>query len=216
LAVRIHRDPAFPYSQKEELSISDILTESGQRALMSETKKIDLTSLYSVLVREIENDQVQEIDRAFYTSLSEYLGKLKSEGYDGIENKIKNRLIELITQITSLLLKTRIEKSQNEMDFTNLLDEEKYILESQQDLLERREMILSATLNGRTKLLESVSKKHKVKPITVRFLRDFDQFVGADFTKYGPFKAEDVATIPNENAQALISKNITVKLNLQE
>lgn len=183
---------------------------------MSETKKIDLTSLYSVLVREVENDQVQEIDRAFYISLSEYLGKLKSEGYDGIENKIKNRLIELITQITSLLLKIRIEKSQNEMDFTNLLDEEKYILESQQDLLERREMILSATLNGRTKLLESVSKKHKVKPITVRFLRDFDQFVGADFTKYGPFKAEDVATIPNENAQALISKNITVKLNLQE
>ncbi|MEM2785742.1 MAG: hypothetical protein QXW37_02520 [Candidatus Nitrosotenuis sp.] len=183
---------------------------------MSETKKIDLNSLYAVLVREIENDQVQEIDRAFYTSLSEYLGKLKSEGYDGIENKIKNRLIELITQITSLLLKTRIEKSQSDMDFTNLLDEEKYILESQQDLLERKEMILSATLNGRTKLLESVSKKHKVKPITVRFLRDFDQFVGADFTKYGPFKAEDVATIPNENAQALISKNITVKLNLQE
>lgn len=183
---------------------------------MSETKKIDLNSLYAVLVREIENDQVQEIDRAFYTSLSEYLGKLKSEGYDGIENKIKNRLIELMTQITSLLLKTRIEKSQSDMDFTNLLDEEKYILESQQDLLERKEMILSATLNGRTKLLESVSKKHKVKPITVRFLRDFDQFVGADFTKYGPFKAEDVATIPNENAQALISKNITVKLNLQE
>ncbi|HXG74476.1 MAG: hypothetical protein QW177_02730 [Candidatus Nitrosotenuis sp.] len=183
---------------------------------MSETKKIDLNSLYSVLVREIENEQVQEIDRAFYTSLSEYLGKLKSEGYDGIENKIKNRLVELITQITSLLLKTRIEKSQTDMDFTNLLDEEKYILESQQELLERKEMILSATLNGRTKLLESVSKKHKVKPITVRFLKDFDQFVGADFTKYGPFKAEDVATIPNENAQALISKNITVKLNLQE
>ncbi|MEO9310330.1 MAG: hypothetical protein ABI337_08580 [Nitrososphaera sp.] len=183
---------------------------------MSETKKIDLNSLYAILVREIENDQVQELDRTFYTSLSEYLGKLKSEGYDGIENKIKNRLIELITQITSLLLKTRIEKSQSDMDLTNLLDEEKYILESQQDLLERKEMILSATLNGRTKLLESVSKKHKIKPITVRFLRDFDQFVGADFTKYGPFKAEDVATIPNENAQALISKNITVKLNLQE
>ncbi len=183
---------------------------------MSETKKIDLNSLYAVLLREIENDQVQEIDRMFYTSLSEYLGKLKSEGYDGIENKIKNRLVELITQITSLLLKTRIEKSQNGLDFTNLLDEEKFILESQQELLERKEMILSATLNGRTKLLESVSKKHKIKPITVRFLKDFDQFVGADFTKYGPFKAEDVATIPNENAQALISKNITVKLNLQE
>jgi DNA replication factor GINS len=185
---------------------------------MSETKKIDVNSLYSVLLREIENDQVQEIDPEFYKILSEYLGKLKSEGYDGLENKIKNRLVEMITQITFLLLKTRIEKvtSQDELDYTNLLDEEKFIIESQQQLQERKEMILSATLNGRTKLLESVSKKHKTKPITVRFLRDFDQFVGSDFTKYGPFKAEDIATIPNENAQALIAKNISVKLHLED
>lgn len=185
---------------------------------MSETKKIDVNSLYSVLLREIENDQVQEIDPEFYKMLSEYLGKLKSEGYDGLENKIKNRLVEMITQITFLLLKTRIEKvaSQDELDYTNLLDEEKFIVESQQQLQERKEMILSATLNGRTKLLESVSKKHKTKPITVRFLRDFDQFVGSDFTKYGPFKAEDIATIPNENAQALIAKNISVKLHLED
>lgn len=185
---------------------------------MSETKKIDVNSLYSVLLREIENDQVQEIDPDFYKMLSEYLGKLKSEGYDGLENKIKNRLVEMITQITFLLLKTRIEKvtSQDELDYTNLLDEEKFIVESQQQLQERKEMILSATLNGRTKLLESVSKKHKTKPITVRFLRDFDQFVGSDFTKYGPFKAEDIATIPNENAQALITKNISVKLHLED
>ncbi len=185
---------------------------------MSETKKIDVNSLYSVLLREIENDQVQEIDPEFYKILSEYLGKLKSEGYDGLENKIKNRLVEMITQITFLLLKTRIEKvaSQDELDYTNLLDEEKFIVESHQQLQERKEMILSATLNGRTKLLESVSKKHKTKPITVRFLRDFDQFVGSDFTKYGPFKAEDIATIPNENAQALIAKNISVKLHLED
>lgn len=185
---------------------------------MSETKKIDLNSLYAVLLREIENEQVQEIDPEFYKTLSEYLGKLKNEGYDGVENKIKNKLVEMITQITFLLLKTRIEKvtSQDELDFANLLDEEKFIVESQQQLEERKEMILAATLNGRTKLLESVSKKHKTKPITVRFLKDFDQFVGADFTRYGPFKIEDVATLPNENAQALIAKNISVKLHLED
>jgi DNA replication factor GINS len=182
---------------------------------MSETKKIDLNSLYSTLVREIENDTVQEIDSQLYLSLSEYLGKLKSEAYDGVENKIKSRLVEMITQTTSLLLKTRLSKvSHGGMDLTNLLDEEKYIIESLQDQQERKEMILSATLHGRTKLLESVSKKHKTKPVSVRFLKDFDQFVGADFSKYGPFKAEEIATIPNENAQALIAKNITVKLNV--
>jgi DNA replication factor GINS len=174
--------------------------------------------MYSVLVREIENDQVQEIDPEFYRTVSEYLGKLKSEGYDGVENKIKTRLIEMMTQMTNLLLRTRVDKvtGQQTLDLTNLLDEEKYILESQQDLAERRDMILSATLNGRTKLLQTVAKKHKTKPITVRFLKDFDQFVGADFTKYGPYKAEDVATLPNENAQALITKNISVKLSLEE
>jgi DNA replication factor GINS len=185
--------------------------------VMSDSKKIDLNSLYAALLREIENDLVQEIDPSFYKTLSEYLGKLKNEGYDGIENKIKNRLAELITQTVSLLLKTRIDKATSEgLNHTNLLDEEKFIIESQQQLAERKEMILSATLNGRTKLLESVSKKHKTKPITVRFIKDFDQFVGADFTKYGPYKAEDVATIPNENAQALISKNISVKLHLED
>jgi DNA replication factor GINS len=184
---------------------------------MSETKKIDISSLYSVLLREIENDQIQELDASFYMSLSEYLGKLKNEGYDGVENEIKNRLVEMITQIVSLLLKTRISKvSHRRLETTNLLDEEKFILESLQEQQERKDMILSATLNGRTKLLESIAKKHKTRPITVRFLKDFDQFVGADFTKYGPFKAEDVATIPNENAQALIAKNISVKLILQD
>ncbi|NDB33303.1 MAG: hypothetical protein EB150_08505 [Nitrososphaeria archaeon] len=182
---------------------------------MSETKKIDLNSLYSALIREVENDSVQEIDSQLYQTLAEYLGKLKSEAYDGVENKIKTRLAELITQTVTLLLKTRLSKvSHGGMDLTNLVDEEKFIIESLQDQQERKEMILSATLNGRTKLLESLSKKHKTKPVSVRFIKDFDQFVGADFSKYGPFKAEDVATIPNENAQALIAKNITVKISV--
>ena len=48
------------------------------------------------------------------------------------------------------------------------------------------------------------------------FRSDFDQFVGADFTKYGPYKTEEIATIPNENAQALIAKNIAVKITVQD
>ena len=182
---------------------------------MSETKKIDLNSLYSSLIREIENDNVQEMEPLFYRNLSEYLGKLKSESYDGTENKIKTRLIEMITQTVTLILKTRISKvSHGGLDITNLLEEEKYIIEALQDQAERKDTILSATLNGRTKLLESLSKKHKTKPITVRFLKDFDQFVGADLSKYGPYKTEEIATIPNENALSLISKNIVIKISV--
>ncbi|RMW35766.1 MAG: hypothetical protein EA439_01015, partial [Nitrosopumilus sp.] len=97
-----------------------------------------------------------------------------------------------------------------------LLDEEKFILDSQEEEKDRKEMILSATINGKSKFLESLSQNHKTKRIAVRFLQEVDQIVGADLEKYGPFKVEDIATIPYENAQALIAKNAATKVRLED
>ena len=43
-----------------------------------------------------------------------------------------------------------------------------------------------------------------------------DQIVGVDLEKYGPFKAEDIATIPYENAQALMTKKIVTKVRWED
>ncbi|MDX1596919.1 MAG: hypothetical protein R3327_08290, partial [Nitrosopumilaceae archaeon] len=67
-------------------------------------------------------------------------------------------------------------------------------------------------INGRSQLLESISYNHKTKTVVVRFLKDMDELVGVDLQKYGPFQPEDIATIPYENAQALISKKIVTKV----
>ncbi len=77
-------------------------------------------------------------------------------------------------------------------------------------------MILSATINGKSKFLESLSQNHKTKRITVRFLQEVGEIVGADLEKYGPFKIEDIATIPYENAQALIAKKAATKVRLED
>jgi len=185
---------------------------------MSEIKKIDINSLYSILLREIENDSVQEVDSQLYYSISEMLGKLKNQGYDGIESKIKDSLVKMITDMVSLLLKIRIEKAMRskELDYSNLLDEERYILDSDDELRQRKDTVLSATLNSRLKLLETVSKNHKFRSIVVRFLKPIDRIVGSDLEKYGPFEAEDVATIPFENATSLIGKKIAVKINWED
>ena len=185
---------------------------------MSEIKKIDVNSLYNILLREIQNDSVQEIDSQLYYSISDMLGKLKNQGYDGIESKIKDSLVKIITDMVSLLLKIRIEKvvKSKEIDYSNLLDEERYILDSDDELRERKDIVLSATLNGRLKLLETVSKNHKLRSIVVRFLKPIDQIVGSDLEKYGPFDAEDVATLPFENATALIGKKIAVKISWED
>ena len=81
---------------------------------------------------------------------------------------------------------------------------------------ERKDMILSGALNGKSKLLESVALKHKTKSTVVRFLKEMGQMVGADLEKYGPYKEEDIATLPYENAQALIAKNIVTKIRWED
>jgi DNA replication factor GINS len=111
-----------------------------------------------------------------------------------------------------------LEKISNSDDFdiSYLLDEEKFILDSLDEQNERTEMILSATINGKSKFLESLAENHKIKKVVIRFLDNVDEIVGADLEKYGPFKAEDIATIPYENAQALIAKNIATKVRWED
>jgi len=185
---------------------------------MSESKEIDLHSLHSIVLRETQNETIQEIDPNFYRNLSEFLGNLKKQEFDGIEGKIKDALIQMTSELTSLLLNIRLEKiiSSNGIDFTNLLDEEKFILDTEEQKRERTEMILSATINGKSKYLESISHNHKIKHVVLRFLKDVDQVVGADLEKYGPFKPEDIATLPYENAQALIVKKVATKIHWED
>lgn len=185
---------------------------------MSESNQIDINELHKMVLQESENEQIQEINPNFYKELSDFIGNLKKQEFDGVENKIKQKLIQMATELTSLLLDIRLDKitKSNKIEFKNLLDEEKFIIDSEEEQRERSEMILSATINGKSKFLESLSQNHKTKTIVVRFLKEVDEIVGSDLERYGPFKTEDIATIPYENAQALISQNIVTKVRWED
>ena len=185
---------------------------------MSEPNQININSLHYTVLRETEDDSLVEIDPNFYRNLSDFIGNLRKQEFDGVENKIKDTLIEMTTELTSLLIKIRLDKISKSPDFKigHLLDEEKFILDSQDEQRERTEMILSATINGKSKFLESLAQNHKTKKVVIRFLNEVDEIVGADLEKYGPFKTEDIATIPYENAQALIAKNIATKVRWED
>ena len=123
---------------------------------MSSLPKIDVNLLYTFLKNEFEDNSIQKIDSNFYQKTAEFIGNLKNQEYDGIEAKIKNALIEMVTEMTSLFLKIRLEKAVlDDSGKSSLLAEEKYILDSQKEMEERKETILSRILNGKSKLLES-------------------------------------------------------------
>jgi len=185
---------------------------------MPESNQIDINSLHHIVLRETESDSILEIDPNFYINLSDFIGNLRKQEFDGVENKIKDNMIEMAIELTSLLIRIRLEKisKSSNLEISHLLDEEKFIFDSHEDEKERIEMIISAIINGKSKFLESLAQNHKTKKIVIRFLNEVDEIVGADLEKYGPFKTEDIATIPYENAQALIAKNIATKVHWED
>ena len=123
---------------------------------MSSLPKIDVNLLYTFLKNEFEDNSVQKVDSNFYQKTAEFIGNLKNQEYDGVEAKIKNAMVEMTTEMTSLFLKIRLEKAVlDDSGKSSLLAEEKYILDSQKEMEERKETILSRILNGKSKLLES-------------------------------------------------------------
>ena len=116
---------------------------------MSEQNKISINDLHRLALQELENDAIQEINSDFYNSISKFLKNLKNEKHDGVEGKINQAMIGMITDITSTLLKLRLEKATlGNSNKSVLLDEEKYILDSSAEMAERRETILSGILKG--------------------------------------------------------------------
>jgi len=184
---------------------------------MSSLQSLDLKNLHIIVMQEFETEDPQELSTDFFRNLSNFIGKLKNEEYDGIEKKTKNQLISTATSLTELLINKRLQKiaTMSTMSYNALTDEEKFIIDSNDEMNERKNMIISAIINGKSKFLEITSTKHKTKPVTVRFIKEFDEIVGVDLEKYGPFKPEDIATIPNENAQALISNGIALKIRIE-
>jgi len=122
---------------------------------MAEQNEININYLHTLALQESETDTIQEIDSNLYNSISDLIKNLKSESYDGVKEKINQTMIKMISDTTSVLLKLRLEKATLENSNQSvLLDEEKYILDSKKEMLERKEAILSGILNGKPHSLD--------------------------------------------------------------
>lgn len=186
----------------------------------------------TLLLKESQLPTLQLIPLDTYQTIANIISKLKGQRYDGLEVGIRDRMLELISQATTLLLERRLQKiieqqqstsstrsassSENPpiTDYSKLTDEEKYVLDAELDSSKRKDYVLEASLSGRSKVLESISSKVRSRQILVRFLKPMEQFVGIDMNKYGPFHKEDVARLPFENARSLIGSGEAIEISL--
>jgi DNA replication factor GINS len=189
---------------------------------------LTIDDVYNLLVTEIQIPTLQSIPLDTYQNIANLLGNIKGQGYEGIEAKIRDRMVETISKSAQLLLECRHQKlkeyqheilsssssAATAVDYSKLTDEEKYILDGENESDKRRNAVLAATINGRPKVMESMSAKIRAKQIVIRFIKSMEQFVGVDMTKYGPFQEEDVAVLPFENARSFIEKGIAIEIHI--
>ena len=185
---------------------------------MSDSGDVAIKDVYSLLKKEIEVPALQAIDHDIYQRIAASLGNLKGQGFEGVEAKMRDRMVELLSSSAELLIRVRQRKVRagNEpLDYSKLTDEEKYVLDGQAESASRMEQVVSAATKGRSKVLEAIAAKIRSKQVLVRFVKPMEQFIGVDMGKYGPFQQEDVATLPLENARSFIETGIAVQVHAQ-
>ena len=188
---------------------------------------LTIEDIYNLLLTEIQIPSLQSIPLDTYQNIATMISAIKWQSYDGIDAEIRDRMVEIISKSAQLLLECRHQKltehqrkisssvsAETEVDYSKLTDEEKYILDGEKESDKRRDAVLAATINGRPKVMESISAKIRSKRIIIRFIKSMEQFIGVDMTKYGPFLEEDVAVLPFENARSFIEKGVAVEIDI--
>jgi DNA replication factor GINS len=179
---------------------------------------LTLKDVYKILEKEIETPTLQSIEPDTFQKIAEALGSLKSQAYEGIESKVRDKMVEMLATSACLMIETRQSKMSSgdePLDYSKLTDEEKYILDGKRESNKRIAEVIAALAKGRPKVLESISARMRSKQIVVRFLKPIEAFVGIDMNKYGPYEQEDVATLPFENARSIIDGGGAIEVYIE-
>ena len=178
-----------------------------------------LETAYNILLKEYQISSLQEIPYDTYQKLAITIGNLKAKEYDILEKRIVQKIIENLSTISNLLLQIRIEKilignikSNLEIGYSKMTDEEKFIIDGEIQSKRKRKEITTLITNGQSKILEKITDAIKQKKLLIMFVKPMEQFVGVDMYKYGPFNVEDVANLPFENALSLVNNKIATEI----
>jgi len=164
--------------------------------------------LYSDLYKAWKSEKSSALPQALpvdlYQRTTMYLNGVSDELSRTDKHTIQGRLLVREKEMTERLLgelqQTRIQKiisaTQNRIPIqqASLTKEEFVVLEK-----------ISQSLSSLTQQLPVQSQKEGLSDElkVVRFLEDIPEIVGVDLRIYGPFKKEDVASLPAPNAHAL-------------
>lgn len=176
------------------------------------------SDLYKAWKAEKTTEKPQPLQSDFYQRASAYLKGLESDSAAGDARTVQSRLLIKEMEITQRLLEelkqARLHKIINSTrDGTAL---------NANDLTQEEQVLVTQFNQSLSSYNEQGEKKHFDQPppdltelSVVRFLNDVPEIVGVDLKMYGPYKKEDVGSLPNQNAQALINQGLAKEIDVR-
>jgi len=182
--------------------------------------------LYEAWRRERLSKDLQPLPKDFYEKAADYTRKLR-ENQRMIDSKtMKARLLQQELE-NSIRLSSEILVSRFEKMVDSLLSNEKpiptgFLARPEESIYQG--LLQASNQSSRMKRNLSEGKRTETfsspsedlpQEILVRFACEIPAIVGVDLKTYGPFKPEDVASLPAENARALIHQGAAIKVEVE-
>lgn len=177
--------------------------------------------LYEAWKRELESVELGRFSPDFYSRIADYLRKLKEESRMLDKRTVKAMLLKSEMQNVKRMLREllrvrygklvkKVAKGQKIPPGFLTIEEER-IHVGVLPLAEAYHNFAKKLSRGH---VSKVNVEQKRKRTVLRFLRNTPAIVGADMKTYGPFKVEDVAPLPVENAKILLKQGLAEKVEV--
>ncbi len=181
--------------------------------------------LLEAWMREHEAEGLQQLPEAFYREMSEYFLRLREQTRmlehgtmrSRIALKEKDYAERMLKELFNLRLRkiASVEVEGGQLEASALLPEEKLFHSELRRILSEHGERLKSILLGRQPRIEARPTARGGYKV-VRFLEALPAIIGVDMKTYGPFKPEDVASIPIENAESLIRRGVAKEVEVSE
>jgi DNA replication factor GINS len=175
--------------------------------------------------KEMHEIDLQVLSPSFYKDMGDYMMKLREETRmlergttrSRVAEKERENVEKMIDDLFKLRLRKIIsaEASGKEIEVGRLTIEERHFLLEMKKILSEHQESLKSILRGQAPEVK-VKPKAETGFKVIRVLEHIPAIIGIDMKTYGPFKPEEVATIPAENAENLIRRSLAVKVEEEE
>ena len=194
--------------------------------------------LYVAWKREIEESSLGGLPPDFYHKIADYLLRINEDNKALDKKSVKVNLLDReaknVMRMLEELLRARYKKivktiTQSQKVPSELLTvEEAKMSESfvafadayqrfTKELMDGQIQVQSLAAPGQvqaTPIIVKVVTEPSHKRVAVRFVKAIPAIIGADMMTYGPFKVEDLASLPADNAKMLVRQGLAVQVEV--